>query len=261
LRIQRLLLWTNGLWLYDWFPHGNRGSEGGDLSALVINSVNYRELPNSPYPFQTSAGDVFLSFNNTVATQDPGPYLYAILQDPDQIYGYLRLSDGQLEPLPGFPIDLQPNPYIIFGTVWLVKHPILPLLYSCNVWKDHISIYRIQEDGSLEELEESRFQLYPTAPGPQGLAFSPDGRYAFLNTFEVEGFFTMKVDPDTDMLQDLQHETILGGNRGRRVVLTPDGRYLYATVRNGIQIYGFRVDGRNLTFKTFIYSKLRSLLL
>lgn len=218
-----------------------------DLSALVVNSVNYRELPGSPYPFQTSSFDVFFSFNNTLPIEGPGRLLYATRQDPDQIYGYRRLADGQLDPLPGFPIDLQATPTDSYGIVWFVKHPILPVVYSCNVWKDHISIYHIQEDGGLEELAESPFHLAPTAPGPQGLAFSPDGEFAFLNTFEVEGMFTMAVDGETGMLSDLQHETILGGDRGRGVVLTPDGRYLYATVRNGMQIFGFRVDGRRLT--------------
>jgi len=218
-----------------------------DLSALVINSVNYRELPDSPYPFQASADDVFLSFTNTVATREPGPFLYATRQDPDQIYGYRRLLDGQLEPLPDFPLDLQANPYNTFGTVWLVKHPQLPVLYTCNVVQNNISIFRIQEDGSLLELEDSPFTVYPEAPSPQGLAFSPDGRYAFLNTFEINGLASMTVEPETGMLGDLRREATLGGNRGRGVVLTPDGRYLYATVRNGLDIYGFRVDDRNLT--------------
>jgi len=218
-----------------------------DLSALVVNSVNYRELPNSPYPFQASADDVFLSFNSTVPTREPGPFLYATRQDPDQIYGYRRLVDGQLETLPGFPLDLQADPNDSYGIVWFVKHPILPVVYSCNVWKDSISIYNILEDGSLAELEESPFQLYPTAPGPQGLAFSPDGKSAFLNTFETNGLFSMEVDSVTGRLRKLQHEAALGGDRGRGVVLSADGRYLYATVRNGMQIFGFRVDGRHLT--------------
>lgn len=104
-----------------------------ELRAFNINSQTHKALPGSPYPLLFSADDRFSTFVHTVSISDPGPYLYVSRQGPDQIYGYRRLIDGHLEPLPGFPIIMQPDPFLTeFSVVWMVKHPLLPVLYTSN---------------------------------------------------------------------------------------------------------------------------------
>ncbi len=217
------------------------------VRALSINSQRYRELPQSPYHFQPSEDDQLLTWVRTVAISDPGPFLYASRQGPDQLYGYRRMPDGHLETLPGFPMNLQPNPLIPeHCVVWVEKHPLLPVLYTSNACSTHLSIYHINDDGSLTEFPESPYRLEHFRVSPQGLAFTPVGDTAFLNTFNSEGLLSMKVD-STGMLSDAQQASHLAGFPGRGVVITPDGRYLYATDVRGNRFFGFRIEGTELT--------------
>lgn len=217
------------------------------VRALSINSQSYRELPQSPYDFQPSVDDLLLTWVRTVAVSDPGPFLYASRQGPDQLYGYRRLPDGNLETLPGFPKNLQPNPLIPeHCVVWVEKHPLLPVLYTSNACSANISIYGINPDGSLVEFPESPYLIEQFVISPQGLAFTPDGQTAFLNTFDSVGLLSMKVDAQ-GLLSSAQHAAHLGGQPGRGVVITPDGQYLYATNRVGNHFFGFRIVATELT--------------
>ena len=211
-----------------------------------MNSQSNRELPESPYDFQDSPDDLLLTWVRTVTVSDPGPFLYASRQGPDQLYGYRRLPDGHLERLPGFPMNLQPNPLLPENcVVWLEKHPFLPVLYTSNAWSANVSIFRINSDGSLTEFAESPYAIESFIISPQGLAFTPNGKTAFLNTFDPDGIISMKVDT-RGMLSDAQHAANLAGEPGRGVIITEDGRYLYATDRVGNRFFGFEVNGSQL---------------
>ena len=217
------------------------------IRVLNVNSQSYRELPESPYPFEPSGNDVFILFVSTLAIDDPGPYLYATRQGPDQIYGYRRLPDGHLEPLPGSPT----TPYVAPGTaglgfVWLEKHPLLPVLYTSNAAPDTINIYRIEPDGRLTEFPESPFSVRHLASSPQALAFTPSGDIAFLNNFDTRGILALKLD-DQGMFTGVEPAARVGNEPGRGVRVTRDGRYLYATNRIGTQIFGFSIEGTVLT--------------
>ena len=212
-----------------------------EVFAVGVNSQNFRELPGSPYPFEFYPEDIYLSFAHSLTVSEPGPFLYASRQDPSQIYGYRRLLDGHLEPLPGFPIFVQPTPPTTgdTGLVWMAHHPTLPILYGSNAVKDNLSMYQIQVDGSLLELPESPYFVSPKAISPQALVLTPDGTTAFFNTFRRTGIFAMDVDQQTGGLRNLRQAMPFG--RGRGVVVSSGGKYLYATESRQNKIFGFSI--------------------
>ena len=213
------------------------------INAFVLNSESFQRTPASPYPFQPQWFFVGLPFTTSIAVTDPGPFLYVARQNPDHIYSYRRLPTGQLEPLPGSPLEVGPPPHDV-GGVWLVKHPSLRILYLTTAI-DTIQYYRIREDGSLFEHEDSPYRFSPQIPTPQAMVFTPAGDITFVNTMHEESILSLNVDPKTGTLSDAQPaynlDVIWQG-----LAITEDGQFAYATVFPKDQLYGFRVQGRHL---------------
>lgn len=215
--------------------------------GLALNSRTFRQVPSSPYPMEASKTDRGLLFVSTLVIQDPGSFLYATRQNPNQIYGYRRLLDGQLEPLPGFPLTFLNHPGTSQGGfVWMVKHPNLPVVYVVDGVSSSIRSFEISPSGALLEHETSPFNLPSTRLCPLVMVFSADEKIAFLSTFNRNsGILSLLVDPLTGQLSDARQEAPLDFGRG--LAITPDGCYLYASEEYESKIHGYSVSGRLLT--------------
>lgn len=200
------------------------------IISLVMNDRGYRELPNSPYQLE-HFDEVNLKFQSSVIFSEPGKFLYFSRLEPDQIYGFRRLLDGSLEPLPNFPIDLPPIRYDndVGGIIALEKHPYLPVFYSIQALDDLIRGWRVMPDGQVEPLANSPFLVGDDfVLGLQGFDMTQDGTTFFLNTIFGGVIFKGHVDPNTGVIQGIEIADEHSED-GREILLSEDEKYLYTT--------------------------------
>jgi 6-phosphogluconolactonase len=117
-------------------------------------------------------------------------------------------------------------------------------LFVPDLGLDQIMIY----ERTAEGLEWTGSGSAPLAPsdGPRHLAFHPDGMSAFLLN-EISSSITRFQHPEPGKL--VRQETVTavpaafqGDNTGAEIVVSPDGRFVYASNRGHDSIAVFRID-------------------
>jgi hypothetical protein len=218
------------------------------ILSLAMNSRGYRELPSSPYPLDVF-DEVNLKFQSSVIFSEPGKFLYFSRFEPDQIYGFKRLLDGSLEPLPNFPIDLpsiRDPRFDLGGILTLEKHPYLPIFYSIQAFDDAIRTWQVMPDGQIEQLANSPYLIEGDFfIGIQGFDMTQDGSIFFLNTISEDVIYRGKVDPETGVIEtvEIAYEHFEGG---REALLSEDDCYLFTTRFFSPNIGRYRVNNGQL---------------
>ncbi|WP_417725698.1 lactonase family protein [Salipiger sp.] len=121
---------------------------------------------------------------------------------------------------------------------------------SCN--GDMIMRYRFDErTGELDPDGLAPILVRPGS-GPRHMRFHPNNRYLYLMNEYDASVVAFRWKPETGMLYELETysaapdmepgEDWEGGWRGADVQISPDGRNLYASVRNSNTVAHFRVD-------------------
>jgi hypothetical protein len=217
------------------------------ILSLAMNSRGYRELPSSPYPLEVF-DEVNLKFQSSVIFSEPGKFIYFSRFEPDQIYGFKRLLDGSLEPIPNFPIDLpsiRDPRFDLGGILALEKHPFLPVFYSIQARDDLIRGWRVQADGQVEQIPGSPFKVPGVGfVGIQGFDMAQDGATFFLNTIFEGVIFKGTTNPNTGVIEaiEIAYEHL---EDGREALLSKDGCYLFTTRFLSPNIGRYRVvDGQ-----------------
>lgn len=129
-------------------------------------------------------------------------------------------------------------------------------LYVSDLGIDKIMIYAIdREQGRLVPAKVPSFESVPGS-GPRHLALHPNGEFAYSNEELSVTVAALSVDKETGALTQVQRLSMLpeGVQReetmsGADIHVSPDGKYLYASVRgeNLIAVYNINPENGNLT--------------
>jgi 6-phosphogluconolactonase (cycloisomerase 2 family) len=158
---------------------------------------------------------------------------------PETIRGFARAADGSLSALPGSPFTLPPG--APSGVIALAFTPDGGTAVTTYLFNGGIRGHTVGSDGSIA-----------TPPGPtltpsiQGLAVSPDGRFAYAPTrdFMAEaavGIVGYSIGADGSLTQ--LSGSPFGSGEFREVAITPDGRFLYAGQGAQLKHFSIAADG------------------
>lgn len=103
-------------------------------------------------------------------------------------------------------------------------------------------------DGKTRALSPAAtpFVAVPAGAGPRHLLFSPDGRFLFLLTETSAEVRSYRWNASSGTLQLVQ-SVAAGPKDATEFALTPDGRFLYVSLRSLNSVAAFRVDAGRLT--------------
>jgi len=128
-------------------------------------------------------------------------------------------------------------------------------VFVCDLGLDKVMIYRLNEaNGELMPEEIPSAALKPGS-GPRHIAFSPDGRYAYVLSEMGATLTAFAYNPEHGALNEIQTISTLpedfhGKNTSAEVALAPSGKFIYASNRGDDSIVVFAVDaaGGRLSF-------------
>jgi 6-phosphogluconolactonase len=118
-------------------------------------------------------------------------------------------------------------------------------VYVADLGMDRIFAYALSPEGKLTHRPESDFSA-PAGIGPRHLVFSPDGRRLFMVSELIATVISLAVDPETGALTELDSYTIpptgTAIQQSAGIVITADGRHVFASLRVCDEIVGLSVD-------------------
>jgi 6-phosphogluconolactonase len=128
-------------------------------------------------------------------------------------------------------------------------------IYVSALGLDKIMIYRLGKDGKTIP-GKMPFVKSPPGSGPRHLAFHPNGKFAFSVEEITASITSFRVKRSTGELTPMEHfkmvpEDYTGPTAsGADIHVSPDGRFVYASVRglNSIAIYSIDQKTGKLTF-------------
>lgn len=127
----------------------------------------------------------------------------------------------------------------------VVSAPGGDIVYVADLGIDKLVAYRLGTDGSLKP-EPSRDFTLPPGLGPRHLVFSADGRAIFMVSELIPTVVSLSVDPTTGALTQRDAFTIPSLDGGivqpSGILLSADGRHLFAGLRVCNEILGLRID-------------------
>jgi len=115
---------------------------------------------------------------------------------------------------------------------------------------DRIFVYRLNATGRSLTRAQPPYVSLPAGSGPRHLAFSPDGRFLFLDTELSAAVSVYRWDANRGHLHLMQTlspfpATYKGERGGAEIAVSPDGHFLYFSVRdhqNALFVYA--IDSR-----------------
>lgn len=234
-----LALHPNGRFLYAVAESG-----GGKIRAFAINPSDgaltfLNEQPsggNGPTHLEIDAG------GRNALTANYGAGSVAVL--PIQ-------ADGKLSPAScviqhhGSSIDpkRQTKPYAHSINL----DPSQRFAIACDLGCDKLFVYRFDADaGKLTPNDPPSADIKPGS-GPRHMAFSSDGKFAYVINEMGSSITAFRYDADRGVLKEIQMISTLpkgftAENTGAEIMLHPSGKFLYASNRGQNSIAIFEVD-------------------
>ncbi len=153
--------------------------------------------------------------------------------------------------------DAPPGSYAISGHDAPHPHMVQPapgnrFVLQSDLGQDRIYVYAFDAaTGKLTPAPGGAFASFPSGDGPRHFAFHPQGRWLYSLQEEASTVVALQFDPQTGALHPRQTLSSLppgfqGTNFGSEILLTHDGRFVYAANRLHDTVACFSVlpDGR-----------------
>jgi 6-phosphogluconolactonase len=213
----------------------------------------YAALRTAPFPvsaFTVDPASGRLSYRRTAPLPAPMAYIAVsgggrLLMGASYKEGKLSISriaaDGTVQAAPSQILTTPPKAHCILAG------RSDDIVYATTVDGNAILIFRL--DAMREELVPADMPRVSCRPGsgPRHLAVhqSLDVLYCVNETSGTLAAFA--IEPGTGALRELQYESLVpmdfhGNARAADVHITPDGNFIYASVRSTDTIAGFRID-------------------
>jgi 6-phosphogluconolactonase len=255
-----LALHPSGRYLYAINEVSDFDGKNGSVSAFAIDRTN---------------GD--LRFLNTVSSQGAGPAYVSV--DATGKYAFVAnyfggniavfpvLASGSLGP----PVDYHqdkgslgsihamnapPGSFAISGHDAPHAHMILPdpqnrFVLQTDLGQDRIYIYKFDADSGKLTAADTPFIAFRSGDGPRHFAFHPNRRWLYSIQEEASTIEFFLYDPNAGVLTRQQTVSTLptgytGTNFSSEIIVSPDGRFVYAANRlhNSIAVFFIAGDGR-----------------
>ena len=120
-------------------------------------------------------------------------------------------------------------------------------VFVCDLGLDKVMIYRFNETSGLLTPDETPSAGLKPGSGPRHIAFSPDGRFAYVIS-EMGGTLTaFAYNPEHGALNEIQTVSTLpedfhGKNTSAEAALLPSGKFIYGSNRGDDSLAVFAVD-------------------
>ncbi len=152
--------------------------EGGSMDGYALNTTAGTFGPVSTYTAPVIAPNT--GGVGVVVAQ--GKYLYAVLQDTQQIYGWSIDSSGNLTALSGFPVSapisgIAPAAY---NQQVVITNPAGTLMFISEFSNEQILVYQISSTGALTAAAGSPFSTLSATLEPQNMAMDAQGRFLYV---------------------------------------------------------------------------------
>ena len=202
------------------------------LSAFAVQpsgKLRLLETVNMPAPM------VYLS-----ATRD-GRFLLGVSYDG----ALVTVNPFKANGCPAVPclqtLPTPPKPHCI------IEVPFGGFVYVTSVDGDSILVYHLDEASGLLEPVMSATTPTRGRSGPRHLAFHPTLNRLYCSNEHAGSVGVYRVDRKSGKLHELQYETVVpptftGNALAADIHLTPDGKFVFASVRKTNSIVAFHVD-------------------
>jgi 6-phosphogluconolactonase len=127
----------------------------------------------------------------------------------------------------------------------VVQSPTGDTVYVSDLGIDRLVAYALDNAGGLTRQPARDFQ-FPPGLGPRHLVFSADGASIFVVSELIATVLSLAVDPATGALAERDAFPISGTAQSAGILLAPDGRHLFVSLRLCDEILVLRIgeDGR-----------------
>lgn len=127
----------------------------------------------------------------------------------------------------------------------VIHSPAGDTVYVSDLGIDKLMAYALDGAGGLTRQPGRDFQ-FPPGLGPRHLVFSADGRSIFVVSELIATVLSLAVDPATGALTERDAFSISGAAQSAGILLAPDGRHLFVSLRLCDEILVLRIgeDGR-----------------
>ncbi len=234
-------------------PGDGDGSRGNMPLAIARDGrMLYAHLRGTPYPLSSFAIEPrsgWLRLVETVglpapmayiATTRNGRFLLGASYDDACLAVNAIDADGRVRSAGPQVLPTPPKAHCI--RQW----PRGDLVFATSVIGNSVMSFRLDEaSGRLEPLRVHTLTSWPQA-GPRHLVFHPTLDILYAINEHAGSVIALAIDPATGALDELQCKSIMpagfsGNARAGDIHLTPDGRLLYASVRDTDAIWAFKV--------------------
>jgi 6-phosphogluconolactonase len=187
-----------------------------------------------------------------IAVDSPGKYALVANYNSGSVAVFPVQTNGFIGPPtaviqhhgPGANPQQQAKPHAHCIAVDAANHRV----FACDLGLDKVMIYLLNEtNGALVPNEIPWVELKPGS-GPRHMAFSPDGRHAYVIN-ELDSTLTaFTCNPEHGALNEIQTVSMLpeafrGKSTCAEVAIHPSGKFVYGSNRGDDSIVVFAVDG------------------
>lgn len=128
----------------------------------------------------------------------------------------------------------------------IYTHGKYPFVYACDLGLDKVLIYRLGSKGELTPSEPA-FATVPPGSGPRHMAFTPDGKYAYVINELLNTVSVFKHDTAKGTLEAIETVPTLpadfqGNNSTAEIFVHPNGKFVYGSNRGHDSIVVYAID-------------------
>ena len=188
-----------------------------------------------------------------------GKYLYAVIQDTQQIFGFQIGSNGSLTALTGFPVSIAGLTGIASTTYnqqVVITNPAGTLLFIDQFIPEQIFVYQISSSGALTVAAGSPFSTLGQTLEPQNMAMDGLGKYlyvmedsgdhsgAFIAGYSVSSAGVLTAIPNSFTWGNIPIWEMQGEPSGKYMVgISGKTASIYGSDDKNIYVYGIGSDG------------------
>jgi 6-phosphogluconolactonase len=174
-----------------------------------------------------------------------------------QVSAFPVKPNGALSPLSSMQTDFGHGPHprqTMAHAHGVTVDPSGRFLLSADMGADRVFVYRFDAATKTLSPATKPFEQMPAGSGPRHLVFSPDGRFAFLDTELSAQIFSFRWDARAGRLTLIQSQPIdkpafKGEKSAAEIAVSRDGRFVYVSNRgeNSLQVYAVDQKSGRLT--------------
>lgn len=173
---------------------GGGGGGGGGSTPSAFAYVVDQNGTMDGYAFSASANSIGKISNYTAPTIPTnsggvgvvvaqGKYLYAVIEDTEQIFGWQIGASGSLTALSGFPVTISGLTGIAsepYNQQVVITNPAGTLLFVDQFIPEEIFVYQISNTGALTLAPGAPFSTIAQTLEPQNMAMDGQGKYLYV---------------------------------------------------------------------------------